>query len=312
MDAHELSPQRLEDEKLETTSAGTNSSDIDPVAERRLLRKLDWYLLPLFTLLYCTAFIDKISIGNAKIAGIENDLRLTGLDLNIALTVFYIFFLVAEVPSNLALKRFGSGWLSAMTTIFGLISIGTAFVTSFAGILVTRALLGIAEACSLSGFVYLLSRYYRRSELVLRVGIFFGLSPGLGGAFGGLLASGLLTVCILPAWILNSFTHTSFEEGIITTGIGLMCFVVLPTDPQYTRMFTEEERKLALARIDADQNTETKGRTEKASFALVLRSFNFSTTLCAICFALLNVTFQGLSLFMPTVVASCGFSDYAD
>ncbi|KAF9269209.1 MFS general substrate transporter [Marasmius fiardii PR-910] len=288
MDAHNAFLQRRtnpssEDQKLDTTSLGTNKSDtIDPVAESVLLKKLDWYLVPLFTLLYCIAVIDKTSIGNAKIVGIEKDLHLAGFDFNIALTVFFIFYLAAEVPSNLALKHFGSVWFSTSITAYGLISIGTAFVRSFAGLVVTRALLGIAEACTLCGPVYILSRYYRRTELVLRVGIFVGLAPGLGGAWR--------TVSLGIAYC------------IITTGIGLLCFLILPTDPQYTRMLNEEERKLVLARIDADQITETKGRREKASLSLVLRSFNLNTTLCAICFALLNVTFQGLSLFMPTVL----------
>ncbi|KAF9269208.1 MFS general substrate transporter [Marasmius fiardii PR-910] len=118
---------------------------------------------------------------------------------------------------------------------------------------------------------------------------------------GGLLASGLLTVGdigIVRSW------RKMFLIGIITTGIGLICFLILPNDPRNTRMLNEEEQRLALARIDADQpNAGTKERTEKASFALVLRSFNLSTSLC---FALLNITFQGLSLLMPTVVASLG------
>ncbi|KAG7094122.1 hypothetical protein E1B28_007734 [Marasmius oreades] len=185
-------------QKIHTSSSASGPSNdapaIDPIAERRLLKKLDWRLLPLFTLLYCTSIVDRTSIGNAKIVGIERDLQLGRFDFNISLTVFYLFFFAAEVPSNLALKHFGPAWFSAMTTGFGLASIGTAFITSFAGLVITRAVLGITEACTLSGLVYLLSKYYRRSELVLRVAIFFGLSPGLGGAFGGLLASGLLTV----------------------------------------------------------------------------------------------------------------------
>ncbi|EEB96904.1 hypothetical protein MPER_03876, partial [Moniliophthora perniciosa FA553] len=122
--------------------------------------------------------------GNAKIAGIEKDLQMTGFDYNVALTVFYIFYIVAEVPSNLALKHFGSVWLAAMVVTFGAVAIGTAFVTSYGGLVVSRVFLGMAEGGTL---------YYRRSELVLRVGVFFGVAPTLAGAFGGLLASGLLS-----------------------------------------------------------------------------------------------------------------------
>lgn len=277
---------------------------IDPVAERRLLQKLDWRLIPLFTLIYCTNFVDRTAIGNAKIAGIEKDLQMTGFDYNVALTVFYIFYIVAEVPSNLALKHFGSVWLAAMVVMFGAVAIGTAFVTSYGGLVVSRVFLGIAEGGTLSGLVYVLSGYYRRSELVLRVGVFFGVAPTLAGAFGGLLASGLLSVGNINS--VTSWRKIFLIEGIITCGIGLACFFILPNDPQRTRMFNEEERALALARIDADQAVETQGVKEKTSLKLVLRSFSFTTTACAILYLLINISFQGLSLFMPTVVATLG------
>ncbi|KAJ7580298.1 MFS general substrate transporter [Mycena floridula] len=318
----------IQEQRLASTDSDVGSRKDSPdtysinlEAEKKLVRKLDLILLPLFTLVYCTNFVDRtaigsssfhlivfflhyIRIGNAKIAGIEKDLGMVGFDYNIALTVFYIFYISAEIPSNLALKHFGSVWLACMVTIFGLTAIGTAFVKSYGGLIVTRVFLGIAEGGTLSGLTYILSRYYRRSELVLRVGIFFGLSPPLAGAFGGLLASGLLSVKDIGG--VTSWRKIFLIEGIITTGIGLLCFFILPTDPQHTRMLNAEERALALARIDADQAARTYGRKEPTTLRLVLRSFNFNTTVCAMCYLMINISFQGLSLFMPTVVATLG------
>ncbi|KAK7056452.1 hypothetical protein VNI00_003007 [Paramarasmius palmivorus] len=234
---------------------------IDPVAEKRLLRKLDWRLIPLFTLIYCTNFVDRTAIGNAKIAGIEKDLNMTGFDYNVALTVFYIFYIVAEVPSNLALKHFGSVWLAGTVVTFGATAIGTAFVTTYGGLIVSRVFLGMAE--------------------------------------GGTLRVG-------PEPINASIHDLKSSIGIITCGIGLICFFILPDDPRRTRMLNEEERALAIARIDADQAVETKGIKEKTSLKLILRSFSFTTTTCAIMYMLINISFQGLSLFMPTVVATLG------
>ncbi|KAJ8079628.1 hypothetical protein PM082_011215 [Marasmius tenuissimus] len=76
---------------------------------------------------------------------------MAGFDFNIALTVFYIFYLISEVPSNLALKHFGSTWYSTMVIAYGAVSVGTAFVRSFAGLVAARAALGIAEGCTLVG-----------------------------------------------------------------------------------------------------------------------------------------------------------------
>ncbi|KAJ7043759.1 MFS general substrate transporter [Mycena alexandri] len=305
--------EQIAEKPLETNSVDANDSKesqsishvvIDPEAERKLVRKLDWILLPLFTLIYCTNFVDRTAIGNAKIAGIEKDLGMVGFDYNIALTIFYVFYILADIPSNLALKRFGSVWLAAMVTCFGIISISTAFVKSYSGLIATRVFLGMAEGGTLSGLTYIVSRYYRRSELVMRVGIFFGISAPLAGAFGGLLASGLLHIGDIGT--VKSWRKIFLVEGIITTGIGLLCFVIIPTDPQRTRMLTPEEKALALARIDADQVVRTYGRKEPTTLKLILRSFNINTTLCLLCYIMANISFQGLSLFMPTVIATLG------
>ncbi|KAG6902545.1 hypothetical protein C0995_014934 [Termitomyces sp. Mi166 len=167
--------------------------------------------------------------------GIEKDLGMSGFDYNIALTVFYIFYIAVDIPSNLALKRFGSPWLAALITIFGVVSITTAFVKSYAGFIVNRVFLGLAEGGTL---------FYRRQELVFRIGVFFGASTPIAGAW------------------------------IITTGFGLVCFLILPNDPRDTRLLNAKERALAVARIDTGQTVRTQGRREKTTLKLVFRSLS--------------------------------------
>ncbi|KAF9038516.1 MFS general substrate transporter [Panaeolus papilionaceus] len=273
-------------------------------AEKRLIRKLDFALLPLFTLVYCCNFIDRTAIGNARIAGLEKDLGMKGLDFNKSLTVFYVFYILVEVPSNLALKRFGSIWIAFLVFSFGVIALGTAFVKSYAGLVVTRVFLGLAEGGTLSGLVYCLSRYYRRHELVWRIGIFFGLSPSLAGAFGGLLASGLLSVNDIGS--LNRWRKIFLIEGIITMGIGLFLMFFMPGDPTTTKLLNEEERAIAITRLDADNAIKTRGKMERTTMKLVWHSMNFNTMLCSTAYMLINISFQGLSLFLPTVINSLG------
>ncbi|KDQ26556.1 hypothetical protein PLEOSDRAFT_1105460 [Pleurotus ostreatus PC15] len=277
---------------------------IDPEAEKRLLRKLDWRLLPLATAIICLNFIDRAAIGNAKIAGLERDLGMAGYDFNIALTVFYVFFVVSEVPSNLLLKRFGTVILAITVIGFGLCTLGSAFVTSYDGLIVTRVFLGISEGGTLPGLTYVLARYYRKKEFVLRLSVFFGVAPSLAGAFGGLLASGLLKVGDFGT--IKSWRKIFFIEGLLTIVVGIACLYLLPADPRNTRMFNEEERALALARIDADSVVKNQGKKEKATWKLVWRAFNFNTILCSLVYLLLNISFQGLLLFMPTVIAGLG------
>ncbi|KAG6850659.1 hypothetical protein H0H93_010387 [Arthromyces matolae] len=212
--------------------------------------------------------MDITAIGNAKIAGIEKDLNMSGFEFNIALTVFY--YIVVDVPSNLALKRFGSPWLAALITSFGLISIATAFIHSYSGLILTRVFLGLAEGV------------------------------------GGLLASGLLSVPDFHS--VKSWRKIFLIEGIITTGFGLLCFFILPTDPLSARFLNDQERLLAMARIDGQQTIKTQGRRERTTLKLVFRSLSahVRTILATIVYIMLNISFQGLSLFMPTVVATLG------
>lgn len=95
-----------------------STSPVDSVAERRLLWKLDLHVVPILTALFLFAFLDRINIGNARLMGLEGDLGMSGHQYNVALFVFFIPYILFEVPSNMLLKRMRpSWWLSGI--IFG-------------------------------------------------------------------------------------------------------------------------------------------------------------------------------------------------
>ncbi|KAF9484525.1 MFS general substrate transporter [Pholiota conissans] len=298
--------------KEPSTASGEedNAEEIDPILEKKLLRKLDFTLLPLLALIHCLNFIDRTAIGNAKIAGLEKDLGMQGFDFNIALTTFNVFLTVASIPSNIITKRVGSIWIAIQVILFGIVSLGTAFVKTYGQLIGTRILLGLAEAGTLSSLVYLLSWYYRRKEMVIRIGLFLGISPALAGAFGGLLASGLLS--IRDFGVVHTWRKIFFAEGIITTSVGILLLFFIPGDPLKSRLLSEDERKLALARLNADQIVKTNGKKEPATVKLVLRSLNIWTIACCVYFILVNISFQGLSIFLPTVVNSIGHFTVVD
>ena len=93
---------------------------IDPAAERRLLWKCDIHIIPILGFLYLLAFCDRINIGNARIQGLEKDLKMKGNDYNIALFIFFIPYILCEVPSNLVLRAVApSTWLSLIMLGWG-------------------------------------------------------------------------------------------------------------------------------------------------------------------------------------------------
>ncbi|KAJ3534903.1 hypothetical protein NMY22_g6720 [Coprinellus aureogranulatus] len=279
--------------EIESHSERVATPDIDPQAEARLVRKLDFVLLPLFT-----------AIWNARVAGLEKDLGMHGTQLNVALTIFYLCYLISDIPSNLLLKRYGSTWLALLVIGFGVVSLASAFLHNFAGLVVSRVFLGLTEGGTLSALLYIVARYYRRHEYVFRVGIFFGIAPSISGAFGGLIASGLLRVSDIGS--VRSWRKIFLVEGLITTVFGLILLFFVPEDPSKSKLLTAEERTLAVARIDADRIVKSEGKLEKTTWKLVWRSFNIMTISCTICFMIINMSFQGLSLWLPSVINNLG------
>lgn len=91
----------------------------DEKATKALLRKIDWTLIPFLALLYLLSFLDRTNIGNARLAGLEDDLGMDGLDYNVALAVFFPFYVLAEVPSNMAMKRFRPSNKSSLSSAGG-------------------------------------------------------------------------------------------------------------------------------------------------------------------------------------------------
>ena len=120
-----------------------------PEADRKkILRKIDFRLVPCLALLYLAAHIDRANIGNAKIEGLVEDLGMTNIQYNIVLSIFFIPYILLEVPSNVVLKKFRrpSSYLGTLVVSWGLIMTFTGLVKNFAGLMVCRILLGVAEA----------------------------------------------------------------------------------------------------------------------------------------------------------------------
>ena len=93
---------------------------IDPVVEKKLLWKCDLHVVPVISLLYMLAFLDRINIGNARIQGLEVDLHMRGSDYNVALFVFFIPYILFEVPSNLIIRKLSpSTWLGLIMVCWG-------------------------------------------------------------------------------------------------------------------------------------------------------------------------------------------------
>lgn len=167
---------------------------LDPSLDRRITRRFDLHIVPWLFGLWLLAFIERSNIGDARIDGLTTDLHLSGNKFNIALTVFYVPYILIDVSSNWILKYIGAGWyLPGLMIGWGLVGTCMGSVKSYGGLIAARFCLGLCEGGLLGGMVLYLSMFYRRHELLFRLGLFYCAAP-LSGAFGGLLATGLAEI----------------------------------------------------------------------------------------------------------------------
>ncbi|CAH7669020.1 major facilitator superfamily domain-containing protein [Phakopsora pachyrhizi] len=206
---------------------------------KTLVRKIDLHVLPALSLLWLACFIDRTNVGNAKVGGLDESLGLKGNEYNIGLAVFYITYILSELPSNYMLKRLGGKlWLPFLVAGWATISIFSTFMRSFRSFVVIRLLLGLFEGGLLPGMVIYLSSMYKRNELQLRIGVFFA-SASLSGAFGGLLA-----------FLIEKMEGIGNQrEGIATIFIALFALYQLPAGPSNASFLTPEERVFAAERL---------------------------------------------------------------
>lgn len=133
-----------------------------------------------------------MNIGNARVAGLQADLKMSNYQYSLLLTVTYIPYIVIEIPAGLILKRVGANiLLPIMATLWGLITALQGLANTYQGLLVARFFLGLVEGGLVPGIVLVMSRFYKRDQIQLRIALLF-TSVSLAGAFSGLLASAIL------------------------------------------------------------------------------------------------------------------------
>ncbi|OJA19537.1 hypothetical protein AZE42_06601 [Rhizopogon vesiculosus] len=226
--------------------------ELDPAERGRILRKIDWHLLPFVTLFYLLAFLDRVNVGNAKVAGMSTDLNLTGFKYNIAAAVFFIPYSFAEVPSNMALKLFRpSRWIPTIMIVWGLVMTLMCLVNSFQSLVIARVCLGLTEAGLFPGVNYYICHWYPRSERSKRIAIFFSAAT-IAGAFGGLLAYGIEFMEGIGG--LHGWQWIFCLEGLATMVVACLSFYFIQDYPETATFLTEPERAYVLNMMKQDAN----------------------------------------------------------
>ncbi|KAJ5398544.1 hypothetical protein N7465_009033 [Penicillium sp. CMV-2018d] len=241
---------------------------------KKVFHKVDRRLIPMLAVLYLMCHIDRANIGNAKIEGMVQDLNMTGLQYNTVLSIFFIPYVLFEVPSNVVLKKFKrpSAYLGLLVLTWGIVMTCTGLVQNFAGLMATRVLLGVFEAGFFPGAIYLCSYWYMPKELALRISYFYCASA-LSGAFSGLLAAAIAKMDGTAG--LEGWRWIFILEGLASVALGIACFFLLIDTPALSKRWLspEEIRYLELSMFIKQGGTSTK-----FTLPTITKAMGFSST----------------------------------
>ncbi|KAB8224601.1 major facilitator superfamily domain-containing protein [Aspergillus novoparasiticus] len=292
----DLSSKEIEDVGEETVPP------CSPEEEAALVRKVDLMLLPTMWIMYLLSYMDRTNIGNAKISGMQEDLNLTSDQYSICLVVFFVGYVVLEVPSNLMLSRTRpSLFLPGIMVIWGTLTCVMGVVKDFKHLVVLRTLIGCVESGFAPGILLVISSWYKKTEQSKRFGVYISAAV-LSGAFGGLIAAGIVGG-LEGAHGIRGWRWLFIVEGAATVGFALISFFILPDFPATTKRLSERERYVALARLESDNVTAmTEGGERLSPWQAILASVKDWRTWMFVIGYMVIVGASTLSYFYPTLV----------
>ncbi|KAI0753050.1 MFS general substrate transporter [Daedaleopsis nitida] len=279
------------------------AKDVRPAAERKLVRTLDFRLLPTIILIFIMNYIDRVAVTAARLKGLEQDLGLTDIQYETVLAVLYASYVPAQIPSNMCRPSY---YIPLCVVLWGLTSALTGVAKDYAGILVARVFVGLPEAAFYPGAIFLLSRWYTRQELAFRSAILYG-GLLISNAFGSLMAAGILSNMEGKMGI-RAWRWLFYIEGAITIVIGLLAIYLLPDYPHNTRWLSPAQRRLAQVRLAEDAGeADEDSATESAFTGLIMALKDPKVPIFALmtCSQLLGLSFVN---FFPTIAGTLGFS----
>ncbi|KAK0615184.1 high-affinity nicotinic acid transporter [Bombardia bombarda] len=294
----------------EETSASASINNVDQEvqgwdekATRRLLWRIDTHTIPFMALIYLLCFLDRTNIGNARLDNLESDLNLHGLQYNDCLAILFPFYIAAEIPSNIMMKRMRpSIWLTFIMVCWSACMIGQGFVKNYSGLMATRVLLGVFEGGLFPGVNYYITQWYCRHECGFRMALFFSAAT-LAGAFGGILARGIAEMSGVGG--LGAWAWIFILEGILSLLVSFGAYWAIYDYPATARFLSKDERNEVQRRLKEDHGHLSNDFDMKYVWqALKDWKIYIHMLICMAGFC----PIYSFSLFLPTIITNMGYT----
>jgi len=272
-------------------------SKIDAGMKPRVVRKVAMRLVPFLCLLYFVNYLDRVNIGFAGPNGLTDELKLSETAFGLASGIFFIGYLLLEVPSNLALHRFGARrWIARIMVTWGILATVTAFTPNGTVLLVLRFLLGVAEAGFFPGIIFYLTLWFPASERAKVVSMFMvaiPISTALGSTMSSVIISGMHGLFGMSGWRMMFLI-----EGLPALVLAVATWFYLTDRPDKAKWLDDDERTWLTETLAS----ETRERESVHPWSL--KRALFSGRMLALSFVYFGCVYGGytLTFFLPTIV----------
>ncbi|ABE29377.1 major Facilitator Superfamily protein [Paraburkholderia xenovorans LB400] len=273
---------------------GIDGGAPDQVLERRILRKVGWRILPILLLGFLISFIDRANVG-VLYGPLTHSLGLTASSFGLAAGLFYIGYLVFEIPSNLAMAKYGARvWLARILVTWGFVTVALAAAQGVTSFYILRILLGVAEAGFYPGALFFLTLWYPPRALG-RAYSLFEISIPASLAIGSLLTSSLLLLD--GVWGIAGWKWVFILEGLPAIALGLYIFFVLPDNPDKATWLTAEETCYLNSQLLTRHES---AKSELGKVAVIFQS-GLAWIFAALYFSFV-IGFWAVTYFLPKIV----------
>jgi len=263
---------------------------------KQTMRKVVTRLMPALLVLYVIAYLDRVNVTFAQ-DRLEEDLGFSGAVYGFGAGIFFVGYFLLEVPSNLALHRFGARkWMARIMITWGLISACTMFVQGPLSFYAVRFLLGIAEAGFFPGMILYLSYWYPARERARAVGVFMS-AIAISYAIGAPISGGIMSLFGGVAG-LEDWQWLFLIEAIPAIVAGILVFWKLPDGPQDAGWLEPEEKAWLAERLEGEE--QQRLARERHSLGDVLKDRRI--LVFALLYFTMVINVYGLSFWVGEIV----------
>jgi ACS family tartrate transporter-like MFS transporter len=272
------------------------------VSDTLVLAKVRRRLIPFLFLLYIIAYLDRINVGFAALQ-MNQALGFSATTYGFGAGIFFLSYVLFEIPSNVILARVGARlWIARIMITWGLVSSAMMFVRSASGFYTLRFLLGLAEAGFFPGLIFYLTRWFPARERARTIAAFMTATL-MAGVIGGPISGALLSLHNVGG--LAGWQWLFLLEGVPAVVIGFVVPGVLTERPEDAMWLTASERATLLACLRDERVTESTAATVWDAFRLR------RTWMLAVVYFTIPVTLYGIGFWLPRMLKDAsGASDF--